>query len=195
MLGGYRIGNYIYYVNPHYDLYSIRNHSDQTVYYAHGAVPHFDHLDQAEYSYYHEDWTARPVLIGDPTQGTNTGGGGGLAYSDIGHDDLHGDTTVHGDKPEIKFVFAGQEHNDIPGSQSLISHGDTAIYQDSLYKPHSDHTDHGDISHCDYLVQEGHTDIHNDYPYQDHDDHANTTTPVPYHVDVPHLDHTDHGDL
>jgi hypothetical protein len=195
-LGGYRIGNYIYYVNPHYDLYSIRNHSDQTVYYTPGAVPHFDHLDQAEYSYYHEDWTARPVLIGDPVMhGTNQGGGGGLAYSDIGHDDLHGDTTVHGDKPKVEFIFAGQEHSDIPGSQSRTSHGDTAIYQDSPYRPHSDHTDHGDISHCDYLVQGGHTDVHNDYPHQDHDDHANTTTPTPHHVDIPHLDHTDHGDL
>jgi hypothetical protein len=197
MRGGFRIGNYIYYVNPHNDLYSQNNHSDQSRIYYQGVTPFFDHLDRAEYSYYHEDWTARPVSEVDPInyEEIDHEEGGGFAYQDQGHNDLHGDETVHGDKPEVKFILTGKEHNDIPGTQSLTSHGDTVVYQDLPSQRHLDHTDHGDNFHCDYPTQEGHTDLHNDYTHQDHDDHANTTTATTYRVNVPHLDHKDHGDL
>ena len=189
-LGGYRVGNYVYFVNPHYDLFSINNHSDNNQVFPPGMVPHFDHLDQAEYSYYHQDWEARPIFYLDPILPEDGEGGGEYIES------LHGDETVHGDKPEVKYVFVGQEHTDIPGSQSTSSHGDSLIYQDAPYRPHLDHTDHGDFTHCDYPSYGEHTDLHNDYPHQDHDDHQDSfASSPPHHVDVPHLDHLDHGDL
>ncbi len=181
--GVIRIGNSYYYVNPHYDTYSVNNHSDKTVVLPPGALHADFPYTPASYSYSHTDQVRHTdnILLGVL----------GMNHTD------HGDQTQHGDQPEERFVLVGREHTDTPPHLDERPHGDTIVYQDQPPRPHLDHSDHGDSTHCDYGSYGSHTDVHNDYPHQDHNDHANSAYSGTYnqHTDIPHADHTDHGDV
>lgn len=176
------------YVNPHYDYYSLNNHSDHTITFPPGIIRHLDHADNAEYTYYHQDTvTVRFAGLLDHLTGVPSTGV-------VEHND-HGDVTTHGDKAHGDYIYMGQQHTDTPASTGGRVHGDTITYQDAPERPHSDHSDHGDLSHCDYPLFQGHLDLHNDMPHANYTDHANSTVPgTTWHSDVPHYDHLDHGD-